>query len=299
MSSQLSLGSAGHPHALQRARWVADRIERLGWEVALVIADIPDRSSIDSSLLKRIFQEQRITALVLEMSVLPVQLPEELAIAAIPVRFDPRDVLVSRDMQRKRSPDLGAVIGVTSPLRRLQLHTLYPRCTIVDLTGDPTAHLPDLASGHFDALCLSASDMDIAGQVHLEITYLDPLLVTPVGGQGALALLARADDAPLLDELSILTHDDTAAAIAAERATLHHLPATGLIPGVLAEANDEEIRIFAVLGDAATTKLIREELCGQGDPVAIGRALGLRLAERVTNPENPNALLIDTWESKG
>src|SRR3954452_13827541 len=67
---------------------------------------------------------------------LPTTQPEELALAAVPVREDPRDVIVARDALKFTDLPPGARIGTGSPRRMAQLNA-YARGHGLDIETVP------------------------------------------------------------------------------------------------------------------------------------------------------------------
>ena len=68
-----------------------------------------------------------------------------LCIAAIPVREDPRDVLVTRSGLVLDQLPKGAKIGTTSPRRKSQLLHLRPDLQVMDVRGN-LDHAPSQAA---------------------------------------------------------------------------------------------------------------------------------------------------------
>ena len=71
------------------------------------------------------------------MKDLPTDLPDGLCIAAIPVREDPRDVLVTQAGLLLDQLPQAAKIGTTSPRRKSQLLYLRPNLQVVDVPREP------------------------------------------------------------------------------------------------------------------------------------------------------------------
>jgi hydroxymethylbilane synthase len=123
---------------------------------------------------------------------LPSRLAPDMRLAAFLAREDPRDVLVSRGGPLAALPR-GARVGTSSPRRAAQLRAVRPDLTLADVRGNVDTRLRRLAAGEYDALVLAG-----AGLVRLaraaEITeWLEPAVMIPAVGQGALAVEVRAD----------------------------------------------------------------------------------------------------------
>ncbi|MET7745341.1 hydroxymethylbilane synthase [Streptomyces sp. NPDC005385] len=164
---------------------------------------------------------------------LPTAQPEGLALAAVPVREDVRDVLVARDgLTFAELPD-GARVGTGSPRRMAQLNA-YARShglTIetVAIRGNIDTRVGFVHSGELDAVVLAAAGLNRIGRIDEVTDFLSVDTVLPAPGQGALAIECRAghnaQDAALVAALGELDDPLTRAAVTAERSLLAALEA--------------------------------------------------------------------------
>jgi hydroxymethylbilane synthase len=197
------LGTRGSALALAQARWVA---ARLPGEVELVVittAGDLDRSdgtepagtgdkSRWTGALEQALVEGGIDLAVHSAKDVPGELADGTEIVAVPVRADPRDVLVG-------APSLdalvdGARVGTSSVRRRAQLLAVRPGLDVVELHGNVDTRLRKLAAGAVDALVLAAAGLDRLGRDDVIATPLEGAVFVPAPGQGCLALQARAGD---------------------------------------------------------------------------------------------------------
>src|SRR4029079_19319958 len=127
------LGTRRSALALAQAELVAASLRADGHDVQLVeVVTEGDRSDASFTTLggTGVFVaelRQRLLAGDIDLAVhslkdLPTAEAEGLAIAAVPVRADPRDALVSRDGLALAELAPGAVVGTGSPRRTAQLH---------------------------------------------------------------------------------------------------------------------------------------------------------------------------------
>src|SRR5204863_277408 len=107
--------------------------------------------------------------------------------------------------------------------------------------------------------------------------YLDPAVMVPAGGQGALGIQARADDARVHDLVAPLADRATTLCCTAERRLQEVLEGGCRVPiGALALLEGETLTLDAVVASEDGTLLVRDRLTGPaGDP----RTVGERLAE--------------------
>jgi len=160
----------------------------------------------------------RIDVAVHSLKDLPTQLPDGLALAAVPERHDAREALVGGT----RLTDLaaGARVGTSSLRRMTQVHYLRPDLQVVSLRGNvPTRVRKALAGDGCDAALLALAGLERLGLAE-RAAPLDPLEVMPAPGQGALGLEIRANDGPTRDALRPLADAVSTRAVAAERALL-------------------------------------------------------------------------------
>jgi hydroxymethylbilane synthase len=150
----------------------------------------------------------------------PAVLPSGLGIVCIPVREDPRDVLVSPKYKTLAALPQGAKVGTSSLRRQLMLRAARPDLTFVALRGNVDTRLRKVEEGEADAIVLAR-----AGLVRLNLQdrateVLSPEVSLPAVGQGALGIEARIVDTSIVALLAALHDAETATCVAAERAVL-------------------------------------------------------------------------------
>jgi len=227
---------------------VAERLTT-GLSRPVRLVDVTTRGDVDSAPLPAIggegvFVSALRAALVagdVDVAVhslkdLPTEPVDGIELAAVPVREDPRDVLVARDGLTLGELPPGSTVGTGSPRRAAQLRALGLGMEVVDLRGNVDTRLDRVAAGGLDAVVVARAGLARLGRLDEVTEALDPLQMLPAPGQGALAVECRAGD-PLADSLRRLLDDpDTRAAVTAERAFLAAVGAGCSAPvGALAE----------------------------------------------------------------
>jgi hydroxymethylbilane synthase len=149
---------------------------------------------------------------------LPAQTPDGLVLAAVPERADPRDALVGSTLD---ALPVGASVATGSIRRRAQLAAARPDLVFAELRGNVDTRLGKAAE--HDAIVLAAAGLDRLGLADRISERLDPSLVLPMVGQGALAVECRADDESTLERLRVIDDARVHAAVRAERAFLAEL----------------------------------------------------------------------------
>jgi hydroxymethylbilane synthase len=150
---------------------------------------------------------------------MPLVDPSDLAVAAVPAREDPRDVLVSEGALTLESLPPAARVGTGSLRRRCQLLELRPDLRVEPVRGNIDTRVRKLREGQYDAIVLAAAGLNRAGLFdHAWMSMMDLRAMLPAPGQGALALQCRRDDPETHALLAALNDPDTAECVAAERA---------------------------------------------------------------------------------
>jgi len=128
----------------------------------------------------------------------PVTMPlvpqEELIIAAVPARADPRDALVSSNVKRLSDLPVGARVGTGSLRRQCQILARRPDLIIEPVRGNLDTRLRKVREGQFDAIILAMAGLNRSRLYREEeMTPIEPNEMLPAAGQGALALQCRGD----------------------------------------------------------------------------------------------------------
>ena len=207
---------------------------------------------------------------------LPALAPEGLVLAAVPEREDPRDALVGSTLG---GLPVGAHVATGSVRRRAQLAALRPDLTFSGLRGNIETRLRK--AGAFNAIVVAAAALARLGRTGEAAQLLDPAVVLPQVGQGALALEARDDDTELLAALAALEHRPSRLAVDAERAYLRELGGGCDLP-VAAHARvgaDGEVTLTAMLATLDGHIVLQATETGR-DTEELGRSLARRLVDR-------------------
>lgn len=246
------LGTRRSDLATTQSGMVADLLRARGHQVELVL--VTTEGDVNRAPLSRIggtgvfvsalrdaLLAGEIDIAVHSLKDLPVAQPEGLVIAAIPEREDPRDALVARDGLTLQTLPAGARVGTGSPRREAQLRVARPDLEVVDLRGNVPRRLATVDEGVLDAVVLAGAGLRRLGLDGRVTDWLDPQVMVPAPGQGALAVECRSDDAAMVEALAPLDHAPTRAAVVAERAVLGTLEAGCSAPvGALAMTSAAE-----------------------------------------------------------
>ncbi len=211
------------------------------------------------------------------MKDVPNEIPDDLTIAAITERADPRDVFLSVNYAHFSDLPQQATVGTCSVRRRAQLLALRPDLTILDLRGNVDTRLKKLLQGDYDAIILASAGLarlDLAEHIKGYFSFEQML---PSVAQGALGIECRRKDTQLIALLQSLNHFNTAQCVQAERAFTAHLQGDCHSPvGVHAQMSNQEIYLQGVVASRDGKKILRGEMRGT-HPQELGVNLGEEL----------------------
>jgi hydroxymethylbilane synthase len=295
---KLRIGSRGSQLALWQANHIAALLRVQGHYVEIeIIKTTGDRlqevtfAQVGSKgMFTREIEEAlaagRVDLAVHSLKDLPTELPAPFALAATPVRVDPRDVFVSVSHANLAVLPQGARVGTSSQRRRAQLKMLRPDIEAVEFRGNVDTRLRKLAEGQVEAILLACAGLDRLGKTDWVRERLDPNDFCPAAGQGALGIETRKDDAATIEALAFLDHLDTRFAVTAERAALAALGGGCQVPiGIHCRPSFDGtgwIEIFAVVASPETGACVRVHHRAKresADPAALGRTVANLLME--------------------
>ena len=221
------------------------------------------------SAVRQALADGRADVAVHSLKDLPTVQEPGFRIAAVPAREDVRDALCARDGLTLETLPEGASVGTGSPRRAAQLLALRPDLRVEPIRGNVdtrlsrvkgvtvrdagNAHMSAGKSGDLDAVVLAAAGLRRLGREEYITELIDPQLMLPAPGQGALAVEIRdpqehpdARTEALLPALAEYDDEPTRLAVTAERSLLAVLEAGCSAPiGALAELEDGQLTLNA------------------------------------------------------
>jgi hydroxymethylbilane synthase len=276
----MRIGTRASALALAQAELVAQALP--GSEVVPMVTSgdrggaVEDKSRWVAEL-ERALVDGEIDLAVHSAKDLPGVLTEGLVLAGAPARAGAEDVLCGADSLDALTA--GARIGTSSVRRAAQLRAARDDLAVVAMRGNVDTRLQKLELGEFDAIVLARAGLQRLGREDAVGAVLDSARFVPAPGQGALALEARAGDAPVLEALGAITDTDASACLLAERALAGALEASCHTPlGAHAVITDGGMRLRAWVGLPDGSEWIGDELIGGASrPEALGSAVAERL----------------------
>ncbi|HEX6592980.1 MAG TPA: hydroxymethylbilane synthase [Bacillota bacterium] len=281
--------------AITQTKWVIDQLKKAGVENEFQVKKISTKGDqiLDVMLSKvggkglfvkeieKAMYDKEIDFAVHSMKDMPAELPEGLVISSIPVREDHRDALISKNNLPLKDLPAGSIVGTSSLRRSSQILAERPDLKIKWIRGNVETRLRKMREEDYDAIILAVSGLKRVGLSEGLITeYLNPEVVIPAVGQGALAIECRENDDELRHILAKINDEQTEKTITAERAFLHRIEGGCQIPiGGYAYLENDVIVLSAMVGSPDGQTILHEVIRGK-DPIRVGEQAAKKLVER-------------------
>jgi len=298
MKRCLVIGSRGSKLALWQANNVQTQLQAITPELTVRIEIIKTTGDVKTDPLtviggKGVFTKEledalldrRIDIAVHSLKDLPTVLPDNLTIAAICKREDPRDALVLREAKQIKSlhdVTANAVVGTSSQRRLAQLKSARPDLVINDLRGNVDSRIRKLDEGLYDAVILASAGLKRLG-LSERISYsITPEEMLPAVGQGAIGIETLRDDEFTVQTVKKLEHEPTRIACLAERALLRSLGGGCQFP-IAAHAIivGENLRLDGLVATPDGSTILKASLSGSAiDPERLGISVANKLKEQ-------------------
>ncbi|MGE3073232.1 MAG: hydroxymethylbilane synthase [Dehalococcoidia bacterium] len=208
---------------------------------------------------------------------LPTKRPDGLIIAAVPLREDPRDALVSRNHASLRGLPAGAIVGTSSPRRTAQVRELRPDVEVRPIRGNVDTRVAKVEAGEYDAAVLALAGLRRLGVESRadHVFGFEEMLPSPA--QGALAIECRTDDAETRALLAAIDDPVLRQTVTAERMFLATIDGGCSFPAAAyAEHFGSTLKLNALI--ATDGRIIRSKMAG---PAETAGGLGKQLAEEL------------------
>ncbi len=274
----LKAATRGSPLALWQVRHVAALLSPHGVTIEeVVVSTSGDRQlgrPIHSMGGKGVFVKEiqlavldgRADIAVHSMKDVPSAGVPGLVLASVPARGNPLDALVGSRLS-ELAP--GATVGTGSVRRRAQLAALRPDLAFEEIRGNIATRLDRV--GELDAIVMAAAALQRLGLEPTVVDLLDPEVLLPQVGQGALAIETRSDDAETMETLRLIEDPQDRLLTDAERAFLAELGGDCDLPaGAYATTHPDGIRLRSLLAAEDGSTVLRDERVGS-DAARLGR----------------------------
>ena len=289
MRTSITIGSRGSKLAMTQAESVAAKIKEVNPHIKVSITKIVTEGDHNNHThfsqiagigifvkeLEEALLDNRIDLAIHSLKDMPTEIPQDLFLAAVTERLDPRDALISRSGSLA---DLisGSRIGTGSFRRAIQLTAYRSDLETCSIRGNIDTRLHKVSCGELDGVILATAAMVRLGREDRISEYLPLEHFLPAVGQGALGIEVRLGDKDIVELASRINHLPTWQSITAERAFLSALGGGCRAPiAALGTIEDAALKLQGMAADVSGNKM----LCAseQGSPTA-PEQVGIRLA---------------------
>ena len=230
---------------------------------------------------------------------LPTLPADGIRLAAVPVRENPADALLTRaGVASLDAIPRGGRVGTGSPRRAAQLALARPDLEVVPIRGNIETRMAFAERGELDAVVLAAAGLHRLGFQDRIAESFDPWQFLPAPAQGALAVEVREDldrESDLARALDALDHRPSRFATIAERTLLRALEAGCSAPvAAFAEVTNDDRLVLKAGVYGRNTYLVRESRADTPVTAASAEAAGRALAEDML-AAGARDLLAEEW----
>jgi hydroxymethylbilane synthase len=208
-----------------------------------------------------------------------VDIPDGLELTVILPREDPQDALLSPRHGKLDDLPQGARVGTSSVRRQCQLRARRADLNLMNLRGNVGTRLRKLAAGDYDAIVLAAAGLRRLGEQAQITERLDPSIMLPAVGQGAIGIECRVGDERVHELIRGLDDPATRTCIEAERGFNRRLGGGCQVPiAGFAEIAGKTLVLRGLVASPDGAASVRGERSGPPDqPEQLGAALAVEL----------------------
>jgi hydroxymethylbilane synthase len=217
------------------------------------------------------------------MKDVPVEFPEGLGLEVICPREDPRDAFVSNTINSLAELPQGAVVGTSSLRRQCQIKAIRPDLDIRDLRGNVNTRLKKLDNGEYDAIILAAAGLIRLAMPERIQEFIEPEVMLPANGQGAVGIECRTNDETLKALLAPLGCETTRIRVLAERAMNRALEGGCQVPigSYAVIQNNGQVFLRGLVGATDGSEILTSEITGDSkNAEQLGNTLADQLLEK-------------------
>ncbi len=293
----LVLGTRSSELALWQANFVKSKLEAKGHRVELESIttrgdesrDVPVSEIGDEAVftkeLDRALLAGDIHLAVHSLKDIPSTVPDGITLAAVGPREEPLDAFVAHPSFDGHLEDLPmqATLATASLRRTAQIRTWRTDLEVVPVRGNVDTRLEKLVESEWHGMILAVAGLLRMGlSTHIR-DRIDPDVMVPAVGQGALGIACAEDQDALAQRLHGVLHDQaTGYATTAERAFLRRVGGGCQVPlGAWARLTDDgALLIDACIADLDGSEHYRDRRrCAPEEGGVVGRELATELLE--------------------
>jgi len=248
MNKIIRIGTRDSELALWQAKTVEKKLNDLAYKTEIIAVKSQGDIILDKPLyelgITGIFTKTLDVAMISgqvdiavhSMKDVPTALPKGIVQAAVLERANILDILVHKGNTDFLDGD--AIIATGSLRRQAQWWHKYPKHTVVDLRGNVNTRMQKLNEKDWDGAVFAAAGLE---RINLKPqNYINLDWMIPAPAQGAMVVVAMAEDTFCLNALSELNHIETEICTYIERQFLRTLEGGCTAPiGALAKYNEQ------------------------------------------------------------
>jgi len=291
------VGARGSQLSVAQTNWVISELKKTNPECDYEIKTITTKGDTDTRPLFTIDQkgifEKEIDRAVAQKEVdfavhslkdVPSELDENLILASIPKREAVNDVFISSDGSTLDDIKEDSVIGTSSLRRAVQVSRKRPDVIVKPIRGNIETRIRKASGENYDAIVLAQAGISRLG-VDVKHSPLSVDDFSPSPGQGAIAIVARADDSETISMLKKIEDPDSRLEIEAERALSDYVDSGCRFPlGAYAKSNGSEMTLTVFAFSVDGKQSIQVNKTGKkNDPKSLGRITGEELRAKGVN----------------
>lgn len=291
------VGARGSQLSVAQTNWVISELKKVNPDCEYEIKTITTKGDTDARPLftidqKGIFEKEidravtnkEIDFAVHSLKDVPSELDENLVLASIPKREAVNDVFISSDGSTLDTIKEGAVIGTSSLRRAVQISRKRSDLVVKPIRGNIETRIKKASGENYDGIVLAQAGIS---RLEVDVKYT-PLPIddfSPSPGQGAIAIVARADDSKTISMLKKIEDSNSRLEIEAERALSDYVDSGCRFPlGAYARSNGSEmiltVSAFSVDGKQS---LHVNKIGKKDDPKSLGKSVGEELRAKGVN----------------
>ena len=294
---QIVVGSCGGTLALAQAQSVLAELNETWPDISVVQRTIAgpaqprgqEQGLERSAELLTALTANRINIAVQRLDTLPLTLPDGLVLGAVSRRLEARTALIAADYASLQALPERAHVAVTSRHEQLFVQSLRPDLEIEVAVGTTKDLLARVLHGELTAALTGAADLIAGGWRERIRALLEPRLMPPPAGRGALGFVVREGDDLAAELAYTLQHRLSYDRASAERAFASAL--AGALAGAGAEtalgafatvSGDGELNLLGAAAGFGGGLSVQAEVAGEASKAeALGRKLAQDILEQL------------------
>ena len=249
-----------------------------------------DAKGIFEKEIDRAVAQKKVDFAVHSLKDVPSDLDDNLVLASIPKRKKVNDVLISCTGLSLSEIPKGSVIGTSSLRRAVQIIRKRPDITVKPIRGNIETRIRKLSAGEgegrgdYDGIVLAQAGISRLG---IDVSYsslsVDDFVPSP--GQGAIAIVARADDSKTISMLKKIEDHDSRLEIQAERSLSEYVDSGCRFPlGAYARSDGSTMTLMVSAFSVDGKESVSVKKSGpKSDPMSLGRRVGEQLRTKGVN----------------